>query len=191
MFETLYLISILFYLYIFKYYNEVEVINIKAFNGDYYLVRNVDDKQKAADILATIKLDLIKLTNMIINNDNLKNHKYLNYVKIIKKKLNTVLIKESDAKSIYTSFSVNKGEELVFCIRSKITNEIHDLNDLLYVAIHEIAHIGCPEVGHTDLFKDINLFLLKEAKKYGIYKYSNYYRDPIEYCGIDIKSTIL
>ena len=192
MFDTIYLILIIFILYIYKNSNESEVILTEAFdNGEAYLVRNVLTKKEAANMLHLIKKSLIKLVNQIIDDNSLKKHKFYNYVKKINQKLKTVKIRESSPKSIYTSYSVNKGEELVFCIRSKLTNDIHDLNDLLYVAIHEIAHIGCPEVGHTELFKDINLFLLEKSVTYNIYKYNDYHKKPIEYCGIDIKSTIL
>ena len=39
--------------------------------------------------------------------------------------------------------------------QSKILNEIHDMNTLIYVVIHEMAHVACPEYGHTKLFKEI------------------------------------
>jgi predicted metal-dependent hydrolase len=192
MFDTIYLILIIFILYIYKNSNEAEVILTEAFeNGEAYLVRNVLTKKEAANMLHLIKKSLIKLINKILNDNSLKKHKFYNYMKKINLKLKTVKIRESSPKSIYTSYSVNKGEELVFCIRSKLTDDIHDLNDLLYVAIHEIAHIGCPEVGHTTLFKEINLFLLEKSVDYKIYNYKNYNNNPIEYCGIDIKSTIL
>jgi len=68
---------------------------------------------------------------------------------------------------------------------------LHDINDLLYVAIHEIAHIGCPEIGHTLLFKKINKYLLKEAINYKIYRYDNYGKNNKEYCGIILTNNIL
>jgi hypothetical protein len=131
--------------------------------------------------------------DFIINNsENDKEYLiYKNNIELIKNKINKVIIKETPKNSNYTSYSVNKGEELFFCIRSKKDNKIHDLNDLLYVAIHEIAHIGCPEIGHTDLFFKINLYLLKKAVEFNLYKYDNYNTQPREYCGIDLNNTLL
>jgi predicted metal-dependent hydrolase len=110
---------------------------------------------------------------------------------MIQKRLPKSIIKESSANSEYTSYSINKGEELVFCLRSKETNLLHDINDIMYVAIHEIAHIGCPEIGHTPLFKRINLYLLDEAIKCNIYNYDNYRKNNKEYCGIMLSSNII
>ena len=58
-----------------------------------------------------------------------------------------------------TSKKINKGEEIVFCLRSIPDNKLHNINELMYVAIHEIAHVGCPEIGHTSLFKKINFII--------------------------------
>ena len=77
------------------------------------------------------------------------------------------------------------------CIRDKNTNKIHDFNDLLYVLIHEISHIGCTEIGHTNLFLAINKFLLKKAISYNLYKYIDYYKTNKNYCGLVLTSSII
>ena len=86
---------------------------------------------------------------------------------------------------------MNKGEEIVFCLRSKNDNKLHDINELMYVAIHEIAHVGCPEIGHTPLFLKINKILLKQAVECNVYVYKNYSLYPEDYCGIKLSTTIL
>jgi hypothetical protein len=112
------------------------------------------------------------------------------YVLNIKDKINTVEIQESSSDSMYTSYSVNKGEILVLCLRSKKDGKIHDINDLLYVAIHELAHIGCPEIGHTDLFYKINKFLVNRAVIYKLYKYVDYSIYNRDYCGMNLTVTV-
>ena len=72
-------------------------------------------------------------------------------------------IYENDIDSKYTSYSVNKGEEIVFCLRSKETHQLHSIDLMMYVALHEISHICCPEIGHTPLFKKIFAFLVNRA----------------------------
>ena len=81
------------------------------------------------------------------------------------RKFDNIVFSESTDNSKFTSYSINKGEEIVFCLRSGKNGELHDINELMYVAIHEIAHVGCPEIGHTPLFKNINIELLKHASK--------------------------
>ena len=197
MIETLYIIFFIFFFILYKYLNQNEIIYMETFDNNSYLVRNLPDKDKAAKLLALIRNSLIKFINNLYNDikNNIKNDQtskeLYKYIKTIKNKLPDSIIKESSANSEYTSYSINKGEELVFCLRSKQTNELHNLNDLMYVAIHEIAHIGCPEIGHTILFKKINRYLLKEAINYNIYIYDNYGEYNKEYCGIMLTNNIL
>ena len=68
---------------------------------------------------------------------------------------------------------------------------MHDINILMYVAIHEISHIACPEIGHTPLFKDIFSFFTKESISIGIYKYQDFETQPVEYCGMELNSSII
>ena len=65
------------------------------------------------------------------------------------------------------------------------------MNLLMYVAIHELAHIACPEIGHGSLFINIFKFLAEQAIKLKIYKYKDYYANPEEYCGMILSSTVL
>jgi hypothetical protein len=170
----------------------IEIQNKKEHykNKKKYLVRNVSDKEQAAEILSNIYYQLELLTDTLLNDPNVINHYMYKYVSKLKDKLENVEIQESSADSKYTSYSVNKGELLVFCIRSKKNDKIHDINDLLYVAIHELAHIACPEIGHTELFFSINSYLIKKSIEYGIYKYVDYNTEPHEYCGMELSVSV-
>jgi len=193
----IYIIIILIFVIIFNCYNNylqnADLLIIEGIDGNNYYVRDDNDKDKAAETLYKLRQNLKNLINFIEeNSENCKEYSiYKENINLIKKKIDTVIIKETPETSSYTSYSVNKGEELYLCIRSKNTNEIHDINDLLYVAIHEIAHIGCPEIGHTDLFFKINLYLLNKAVEFNLYKKENYNTNPKEYCGIDLNNTLL
>ena len=158
-----------------NYVQNSELLLIEGIDGNNYYVRDNKDKNKAAEILYELRNNIKKLISFI--EEKSENDKefsmYKENIMLIKNKIDKVIIKETPKESSYTSYSVNKGEELYLCIRSKNNNEIHDINDLLYVAIHEIAHIGCPEIGHTNLFFKINLYLLKKAVEFNLYKYDN------------------
>jgi hypothetical protein len=193
----IYIFIILIIVIVFNCYNNylenTDINIIKGTDGIQYYVRNNNDKDKAVEILCELRQKIKKLINFIEeNNSNDEEYKiYKENINLIKNKIDDVKFKETPKTSNYTSYSVNKGEELFLCIRSKKTNEIHDINDLLYVAIHEIAHIGCPEIGHTNLFFKINLYLLKKAVEFNLYKYDNYNSNPKEYCGIDLNNSLL
>ena len=117
---------------------------------------------------------------------------YREYIEQLVRKIGDININESSEDSMYTSYSVNKGEQIVFCLRSKKNkNKIHDLNLVMYVALHEISHVACPEFGHTQLFKKIFAFFTRVAIDIGIYKKINFRIDPLEYCGLIISDSII
>lgn len=83
--------------------------------------------------------------------------------------------------SKYIAYSKNKGEELSFCL------EKGDINSLMFVAIHELAHIATDEVGHTHQFWDNFKFLLQCAIKTKVYRSVDYRKYPVTLCGSEIK----
>ena len=171
------------------------LVEVTARSGRKYRVRK-DSAEQAVELMDEMWGNLIALVDGILastpqNEDDTQNRRY---VERIKSRLDTVKVRETEKSSPYTSYSINKGQELVFCMRSKAKDRVgafHDVNDLMYVGIHEIAHIGSPEVGHTKLFRDINKYLLKKASEAGLYKVENYNANPKEYCGIQITTNML
>ncbi|AYV76859.1 MAG: protein of unknown function DUF45 [Barrevirus sp.] len=168
------------------------IIYVKStIDNDEYLVRDLPDKVEAANMLAQIKANMFKLRDYLVEHID-EYPDYKPYIKQLGEKLkDDIVINESSADSAYTSYSVNKGEQIVFCIRSKYDGTIHTLNLLMYVAIHEMAHVACPEYGHGELFKKIFAFLLDTAIKLNIYTKVDFYEDPTEYCGMIVSESII
>jgi predicted metal-dependent hydrolase len=188
------LFGILIVIFVFMYgYSTIEhltndLTTVKSnIDGKNYQVRNLPDKQEAADLLAKIRIKLEKL----IDSMNKKFPEDSN-VKQMVEKFNPNNITESPKSNKYTSYSINKGEKIVFCIRQKNdTEELVDENTITFVAIHELAHIMTKSVGHTEEFWDNFKKLLKESVKIGIYDRENYTNDPREYCGIQVTDSPL
>lgn len=190
--ESILIAIIIIFIYIFLFYNKKNVVLVPSDTGDKYLVYNDDKKADAAKLLENITNNMFKLRDHLYNNID-KYPEYTEYIKQLHGNLNKdkSLIYENDPNSKLTSFSINKGEEIAFCLRSKKTGNIHELNLLMYVAIHEMAHIACPEIGHGALFKKIFRFLTETAIELGLYYKENYDSKPVEYCGMVLSSTIL
>ena len=196
---TIILIIFIFLLIKYLFSNQVEMIFIKNIGKQQqFLVRRLPDKNKAAKMLCDIKLKLMQFSNDLLLdlNNRIKMGdsnamKYIKYVNTICKRLDNCPFNESSPDSIYTSYTVNKGEEMIVCLRDSKTHKIHDFNTLMYVCTHEIGHIGCPEVGHTHLFHQINKFLLLEAIKYGVYTYTNYNKFPCKYCSLILDNNVI
>jgi hypothetical protein len=137
------------------------------------MVRNRKDKKKAANLLANISISLDKLVDYLIK-------KFPNDKRIIrlKKKFNSLNISESISGTKYTSYSVNKGEKIVFCLRSKVDNSLIDLNTLMFVALHEFAHMITKDLGHTPQFWKNFEYLINKAVKYKLYTKVDYKSNP-------------
>lgn len=169
--------------------NEVKYVK-STIDGREYLVRDVENKEEAANVLAKIRANMFKLKDYLVTHED-EYPEYKPYIEQLNNRLSDVEINESSADSMYTSYSVNKGEQIVYCIRSKYDGSIHGINLLMYVALHEMAHVACPEYGHGDLFKKIFAFLAQTGIKLNIYKKINFAEHPTEYCGMIIRESII
>lgn len=150
-----------------------------------YLVRNLEDKGLAADHLAGLRKTLVKFTRDIKNKH--PNHVGIDRLNIRFKPNNMT---ESTPDSKYTSYSLNKGQKIVFCIRERDeNNRLVDMNTLTFVALHELAHVMSVSIGHTKEFWSNFKFLLRFAMKHGYYNYHAYHKTPKKYCGTMITDT--
>lgn len=188
---TLILIFLILYIfYYYSYYKDNLVIEKATIDNKEYWVRNVMDKSIAANTLATIKNNIEKLVNYFKENKSLFK-KDTEYIKNLIDRTKEINIMETPSDEKHTSYTINKGEKIVLCLRSKFLNNIHDMNTIMYVVIHELAHVACPEYGHTPLFKKIFIFLLKQSEKINIYKSIDYRINPQDYCGMTINEFLL
>jgi predicted metal-dependent hydrolase len=165
-----------------------EVIYVKSsIDNNEYLVRNLKDKDDAANVLAKLRMKLEKLCDIMK-----KKHPEDESVLRMNERFNSDNISESGKSNQYTSYSVNKGEKIVFCIRQKDEEEsIVDENTLTFVSIHELAHIMTKSVGHTPEFWDNFKRLLKVSVENDLYKNEDYSKNPKEYCGIKVSDSPL
>ena len=165
-----------------------------------YIVNNLKKKSEVANKL--LMLDemiqhLIRVAVLDVMNKEPNRHEETpmgKYVENLRSKYELTILKENESlrpRTDMTSFNINKGEMMVFCVRKPDTPySLIDDNTLKYVAIHEISHIACPEIGHTPLFREIFAYLVKLAIQHGLYTYVDYSTKPQEYCGLEIHQTV-
>lgn len=103
---------------------------------------------------------------------------------ILSKIRETLLILEPTVKDLKfyqgkKSYTINK-RKVYLCLKDE-QDEYYHFNMLMYVAIHELGHVMCDEIGHTPKFHRIFRELLEKAEGLNIY-------DPnipivMNYCG--------
>ena len=153
-----------------------------SIDGRKYRVADTVDKQEAADLLADVNNKIIKFINYLKNDTDPK-------IKRVYNRYNADTFGENLDHKSYQAYSLNKGDKIVICIRDKDGNLIKDKNTMIFVMIHELAHIMTKENGHPPIFWENMGILLKKAENAGIYNVVDYAKSPVNFCGILIDKT--
>ena len=140
------------------------------------------------------RLNILK-NYLMLHKDDMENKEFKKYIERFNNKYSYKMLSEGISSKGYTSYSINK-KQIVYCLRNKTNDEIEDANTLMYVTLHELAHILSDSIVHENEhstnkeFMSLFKFLLKSANVAGIYKYTDYKLNPVPYCGIIINNTI-
>lgn len=174
-------------IYVKQHYSEVEYV-VSQVDGKKYLVLSLPDKQEAADTLARLNKDMLDLIEYLT-----KNYPNNAIVKRLKKNYDPDNVSEGSPYSGYTSYTVNKGQKLVLCIRQKDKTKrlIKDRNLLRYVLFHEAGHYASKGIGHNKEFWRNFKFIISKAVEAGLYTKVNYKMNPQPYCGITVSSSVI
>ena len=193
-------VSVLVLCYVgYKYVYDGTVEVLSSVDKKLYRVRNGNDKQLKADILAVLYGKFAIIT------DNLKNDPRYNTNINVQRLLNNwnsgVTIKEVGNMENDAAYVINK-KNMSFCLQ-KTKNQIvlEELNLITYVGIHELAHIMSEVIGHGPEFVKNFEFLLNYAK--GILYYDpllkrqlplyislNELNTSSSYCGVALKNSL-
>ena len=178
-------IVVVLVLYYFNF-AETSLTFTKGSDEQFHLVRDLPDKEEAAEMMAEIKRRLQLLINYCVTNfPNDPN------VQQMKQRFKSQNIQETDLSDSGTSYSIDKGKEVNLCLRDKKTARLHQINLLMYVSVHELSHIMATSFGHNGEFGKTFKFLLQQAVKIGIYKPIDYSKKNVNFCGMDVNSNIL
>lgn len=167
--------------------NTVEVKSRK--DGNIYQVQNLPDKQEACERMAEIRENIETLISHYKNDPSAMADPR---VKVMVERFNPQNMSENDLDSDTTSYSENKGEKIVVCIRDKAPpHSFVDKNTVMFVILHEMAHLMTTTVGHTPEFWTNFKRILHDAVQCGIYTPVNYSKNPTGYCGMQITDSPL
>lgn len=182
--------------------HEAEYVQASS-DGNSYLVRKAPDSKLAAEALA----ELNRRAQTLIR-DLARRFPEDRRVQNLRARYSGGVLSEGGDEAGFTSYSVEK-ERIVMCLRHRddgqatdlaggqagatakpVLGALEDANTLMYVLLHEMAHLAVDEVGHTDLFWKTFLFLVEAAAGLGLYDTVDYRKKPVSYCGIKISSSV-
>ncbi len=179
------ILAIIILYYTFANHSTIHVVS--TFDGKVYSVlKDIHDPIESANVLAQLNQRILIL----------KNHLQKEYPEnIITKRLvkgyNAKLLSEAQIQSGYTTYTIDKSDIKV-CLRTRDDyKKLYDINLLMYVLLHELAHVCNLTMGHDDNFKNVFEFLVQRALEINIYSYDDYRLNPKEYCGITLSSSII
>jgi len=191
------IVIILLGIIIFTRYYDVKYVKSDVDNN-FYKIRRGDATEEfleeSADTLARINERVMKLIAYIQTDNRSPSSRMI--AKNLKQNYSPQTISEAAIDNRYTTFTIDK-KDMHICLRTRDNKEkVYSLNTLMYVVLHELAHMGnyddagSPILGHGPEFKFIFKYLVEKAIETGVYQYVDYETTPIEYCGIVINSQI-
>lgn len=187
--------SIVLLYFIFSYNNKSSFIVRKIGGNSYKVCENYSNSDQAAELLDKMNNDVIKLISHLdkkylqdptYNNTNMI--RGITQTKKLYRPSNSIQENIPSSPTDDTAYTINKGEIIAMCLRNlNNKNKFHDYNSLLFVKLHEIAHIFSITLGHDTAYWTHFKFILQEAVNIGIYKTVDYSKYPVDYCGVEIK----
>lgn len=170
-----------FFLYEYRGMKQEKATDTKS----YYVLDNKNSKD-ASKLLHSVVEDATKLVK----------HLQYNYpnnegVQLLVKRFNPNTISEGNPNHKDFTYTENKGEKMVICLRNKDMT-FHNKNLIMFPVIHELSHLCDPDYdnGHGKVFRSCFKFFLDEAQKIGIINKPDYDVNPQPYCGMVIKSVV-
>lgn len=189
------------------FFDRTEYIEVNS--KKYPVIYDFNNKEKAAEILNKVDINILKLKEFINNKfteeyiaTESKQFAKEDVLRKIKKRFNSTYTSES-LKENYpkvaksdVSYNLNKGSTIALCLRDYDDSEqFHEFNEIMFVSLHELAHsLNCNEnvlmcgnsYGHDEMFWYIFKVLLENAIECGVYKKKNYRENPVDYCSMGI-----
>ena len=154
-----------------------------------YRVQNLPDKQDACELMADVRGNLDRLIEHYKSDPASSADPRVN---VLIQRFRPENLCENDIDASSTSYSENKGDRIVVCLRDKAPpHKLVELNTVMFVILHEMAHLMTTTVGHTPEFWTNFRRILHDASSIQIYSPVNYARAPVSYCGMTITDSPL
>src|SRR5574343_1048951 len=156
--------------------------------GNVYKVRKTgSDLKERAELLEELDSRARKLVAELV-----VKHSDKCYTSILSTRYGKVQLYEADPESELTAYTTEK-RSIALCLRrikGDITSPLVDVNTLMYVLVHEMAHLGIDHQGHVPEFWDALKEMANVAVSIGVLQYVDYSKKNEKYCAMTITSNI-
>lgn len=169
-------------------YNKSVQSDIDGHN--YFVHTQHENMQVAANTFAELNkvtTDIIQYIYYKYKNSNNKKRKEIGELLMSRYDINSLRENSPRNAEKDTSYTINKGDIIAICIRSsKEHNQIHEIDIITFVVLHEITHLAINAFDHPEEFWEVFKFILIESEDSGLYTSPDFAKNPREYCGITI-----
>ena len=167
-------------------YNKTEYLKSNIYDKT-YLVKNTENKYEKVKLIDQLLESLNILIGDLKTNEDLNIES--NFEDIQNRLINSEVLENITNSD--TSYTVNKGEKIVICLADRDTDKLYSYNLLMYVLLHELAHIINTTYGHDENFKKVFKIITQRAIDLNLYTYEDYKKSPKNYCGLTLNTNIL
>lgn len=161
-------------------------VQLQGPDGRTYAMQDLPNKEEAVRLMSAIHGNLVKLVEHYKSEPSLLQDPPVS--RLVSRFQSDVFV-ENDMSSADTSYSENKGQKIVVCLRDKTKAPEYPLideNTIMFVMLHEMAHLMTETIGHTQEFWSNFRRILGDAVQIGLYRPVNYASRPTPYCGMTI-----
>jgi len=153
-----------------------------TYDKRFYYVQEYPNQKFAAETLAKLRHQADTFINVLT-----KKYPKKKEIHRLQVKFKPHQLQEAEHEDNSTSYTINKGQEMHLCLRQKNkAKTFHSHNLLMFVMIHELAHVMSKTIGHNQEFLKNFKFLLNEASELGVYIPVNFKHNPAQYCGMKV-----
>lgn len=163
---------------IYGFLLSVAILSLKNNHHSSFDLYTSDKKNKGRN--ETILREICKDLTYLFKNQKINSGKFIGSLEPLNNidhVLDNLLIVEDKE-----SFTINK-KVIHLCTKEPKSGKYYDKNTLMYVVLHELSHVLCNEIGHTEAFYIINKALLDYTVKHGLYDNSKPFIE--NYCPIN------
>ena len=159
-------------------------VYIEATNGTKYKVQDNSDQEiqtKKADLLSELDSRIRKLVK------NCEENQLPN--KIISERLShrmeKIEIREIPENEKGAGYTINKGH-IYLCLYDEEKGKLNNIEDIMFVLMHELGHIASVSYGHGTEFKKNFDFIVKLCAKLKLWDKQDYSKESVDICGIEV-----